>query len=110
MNLLSNDAQNLERAVMGGVLVTYALIAFPVAIALLWALVGWQSLSGTILLILYLIYESLILSQYQKLKYKQTEVTDDRLATVQDIISGIRAVKMYALEWKFSDAVKFLRR
>lgn len=45
-----------------------------------------------------------------KLRDKAAAFTDERLVVMNEIISGIRAVKMYAWEWNFRDAVWNLRR
>lgn len=37
-------------------------------------------------------------------------VTDERLKIMNEIISGIRIVKMYAWEWNFRDLVAQIRR
>jgi ATP-binding cassette subfamily C (CFTR/MRP) protein 4 len=74
-------------------------------------LVGWQSLSGAIVIITILFSVVFFISkQFAKLRIKQASVTDKRLSTLNGIIAGIRAVKMYAWEWKYRDIVKKLRR
>ncbi|KAJ7370582.1 hypothetical protein OS493_031318 [Desmophyllum pertusum] len=45
-----------------------------------------------------------------KLREKAAAFTDERLVVMNEIISGIRAVKMYAWEWNFRDVVGDLRR
>jgi hypothetical protein len=44
------------------------------------------------------------------IRQKHAKVTDKRLAVMSEIISGIRAVKMYAWEWNYKDVVGKLRR
>ncbi|KAJ7325678.1 hypothetical protein OS493_029102 [Desmophyllum pertusum] len=45
-----------------------------------------------------------------KLREKAAAFTDERLVVMNEIISGIRAVKMYAWEWNFRDVVCDIRR
>ena len=46
MNLISNDAQRMEQIIFGLILSFTYLVSFPFTIAIMYALVGWQSLSG----------------------------------------------------------------
>ena len=45
-----------------------------------------------------------------KLREKAATFTDNRLAVMNEVISGIRAVKMYAWEWNYRDVLYELRR
>lgn len=45
-----------------------------------------------------------------KLRHKTAVATDKRLEVMNEIISGIRAVKLYAWEWSFTEIIKQLRR
>jgi ABC-type bacteriocin/lantibiotic exporter with double-glycine peptidase domain len=80
------------------------------AIVLLSVLVGWQSLSGAFVIIILSFLILLITKHFANLRIKQASVTDKRLSALSEIIAGIRAVKMYAWEWKYRDIVKKLRR
>ncbi|KAK3741179.1 hypothetical protein QZH41_012627, partial [Actinostola sp. cb2023] len=43
-------------------------------------------------------------------RIKHAAATDKRLTAMNEIIAGIRAVKMYAWEWNYRDTIKTLRR
>ena len=45
-----------------------------------------------------------------KIRHRAAAVTDERLKIMNEIISGIRMVKMYAWEWNFRDLVAQIRR
>ena len=45
-----------------------------------------------------------------KLRKKAAAFTDKRLVVMNEVISGIRTVKMHAGEWNFRDTVLDLRR
>ncbi|KAK3747645.1 hypothetical protein QZH41_008906 [Actinostola sp. cb2023] len=47
---------------------------------------------------------------YKKVEYNSMRSTDKRLTAMDEIIAGIRAVKMYTWEWNYRDIVKSLRR
>ncbi|KAK3702956.1 hypothetical protein QZH41_002859 [Actinostola sp. cb2023] len=47
---------------------------------------------------------------FAEYRIKHAAATDKRLTAMNEIIAGIRAVKMYAWEWNYRDIVKSLRR
>jgi ABC-type multidrug transport system fused ATPase/permease subunit len=110
INLVSNDAQRMENFILSIQFCLLFLIDFPLTIVLLTVLVGWQSLSGTLVLLIIPLLILFISKQFAKLRIKQAMVTDKRLSALSDVITGIRPVKMYAWEWKYKDIVKKLRR
>jgi hypothetical protein len=77
---------------------------------LLWTLIGWQAVTGLAFAIILIPYEAEMTGWVAKLRMEAARVTDRRLEVMNEIISGIRAVKMYAWEWPYRDAVKNIRR
>ena len=55
-------------------------------------------------------FQVLLAKKAASLSEKAASFTDERLMVMNEIISGIRAVKMYAWEWNFRDLVHDLRR
>ena len=43
-------------------------------------------------------------------RLKSAEVTDERVKVMNEIISGMRLIKMYAWEWAFHEYVKKIRK
>ena len=43
-------------------------------------------------------------------RLKSAKVTDKRIRVMNEIISGMRLIKMYAWEWAFHEYVKKIRR
>ena len=110
VNLVSNDAKRLEELGLSLAETLSTPFFFIAVVALLPLLVGWQSLS-CLLLILFIIIVNVPLTQlFAKLRLDQAKITDKRLAVMSEIICGIRAVKMYAWEWKYKERVQALRR
>ena len=73
-------------------------------------LFGWKSLTGVLFLVILLLYYGMVGRVCATLRYKISKVADRRVNVMNSIISGIRAVKMYAWEWPFKERVKRLRR
>ena len=44
------------------------------------------------------------------LRLKSAKVTDKRVRVMNEIISGMRLIKMYAWEWAFHEYVKKIRK
>lgn len=55
-------------------------------------------------------YISVLSRKAGQLREKAASVTDGRLEIMNEVIGGIRAVKMHAWEWKFRDMIRNLRR
>lgn len=110
INLVTNDAQKLEKLVYG---LHYAVPApFHIlgSVIVLLVLIGWRALVGMSVYILLLIYIFTMSHKNGKLRHKTAVATDKRLEVMNEIISGIRAVKMYAWEWSFTEIIRQLRR
>ena len=110
INLVSNDAQKIEKSLNS---VGYILSAPPeiiINLFILWYLIGWKALVGAAFLVGIVGFQMLMARKAAKLRKKAATFTDKRLVVMNEIISGIRAVKMHAWEWNFRDIVRDLRR
>lgn len=81
-----------------------------ISLLILWYLIGWKALVGASFLIVLVAFQMLMARKAAKLRKKAAAFTDKRLVVMNEIISGIRAVKMHAWEWNFRDIVCNLRR
>ena len=107
---MSNDAQKIEMSLnhMGTVL--SAPLQLVVSMVILWYLIGWEALAGAGIFFFLVAFQILLARKAAELREKAATFTDERLVVMNEIISGIRAVKMYAWEWNFRDLVRDLRR
>ena len=110
LNLVSNDVVKIDESVYGIILALASPFEIIVSVLLLWRFVGWQSLFGVLYFVVLLTYNLIATQKFGNLRSKVAEATDKRLTTINSIICGIRAVKMYAWEWNFRDLIKSLRR
>ena len=109
-NLVSNDVEKIEQLVKMSTCLISAPFVIVASIISLWMLVGWQSLSGTFFILVPLAFTAVMAKQFTKLRRAQALLTDKRLNTVHEIISGIRAVKAFAWEENYTNMVKTVRR
>ncbi|KAL9978294.1 hypothetical protein ACROYT_G015793 [Oculina patagonica] len=110
INLVSNDAQKIERSLNQLGMVLAAPLELTISLVILWYLIGWEALVGAAIFFVLVAFQMLMARKAAKLREKAAAFTDERLVVMNEIISGIRAVKMYAWEWNFRDVVYDLRR
>lgn len=110
INLVSNDAQKIEKSLNQLGMVLSAPLELTISLVILWYLVGWESLVGAGFFFTLAAFQILMARKAAVLTEKAAAFTDKRLVVMNEIISGIRAVKMHAWESNFEDVVKNLRR
>ena len=109
-NLVSNDAIRMEEIGSQFMFFTIAFLENFIAFALMWFLLGWQSLSGIFAVIVLLFIQVMLSKQFATFRAKQTVATDKRLSAMNDIVKGIRMVKMCGWEDNYSELIRTLRR
>ncbi|XP_061290379.1 ATP-binding cassette sub-family C member 4-like [Bos javanicus] len=110
VNLLSNDVNRFDRVTMFlHFLWTGPLMAITVII-LLWMEIGISCLAGMALLIILTLLQSFSGKLFLSLRSKTAALTDDRIRTMNEVIIGIRTIKMYAWEKSFAELITRLRR
>ena len=110
INLVSNDAQKIEKSLNQLGFVLSAPLELIANLVVLLYLVGWEALVGASIFFILVSFQMLMAKRAATLREKAAAFTDKRLAVMNEIISGIRAVKMYAWEWNFRDLVRNIRR
>ena len=110
INLVSNDAQRLEKLVWGIHLFMFAPLEILGCCIILFLLIGLKALVGIGLYVILITYIIAMSYENGKLRHKTAFVTDKRLEVMTEVVSGIRAVKMYAWEWNFTESITQLRR
>lgn len=110
INLVSNDAQAIERSIYYSFIFTLVPLDILCALALMWYLVAWQAMIGASIFLLVSVYNSVAASKAGKIRNKAAAQTDKRLTVIKEIVTGIRVVKMYAWEWNFRDLIAQIRR
>ena len=111
INLVSNDVQRLEwdtvRNFFFGVISFLELLA---GTFLLVYLIGWQTLMGVIFIFLLLPYFGSLSFASASLRLRSAEASDKRISLINQVIAGIRAIKINAWEDVFREKIKDTRR
>ena len=110
INLVSNDAQKMERIVWALINFLFSPIEILGPCTILLVLIGWKALVGVSFYSIS-IFCIIVLSHYSgKLRLKTAEARDKRLKVMNEVVYGVRAVKIYAWEMNFAEVIKQLRR
>ena len=111
IDLVSNDVQRLEgetiKWIFLGSISFIELLTLPF---LMVYFIGWQSLMGVFFLYLLLPYFVLLSKGGAVLRLRTAAVTDQRISLMNQIVSGIRTIKMHAWEDEYRQKIKKPRR
>ncbi|XP_054998160.1 ATP-binding cassette sub-family C member 4 isoform X1 [Sorex araneus] len=110
VNLLSNDVNKFDQVTI----FLHFLWAGPLqaiaVTALLWMEIGISCLAGMAVLLILLPLQSCIGKLFSSLRSKTAAFTDVRIRTMNEVITGIRIIKMYAWEKPFADLITGYRK
>ncbi|XP_021426877.2 multidrug resistance-associated protein 4 isoform X5 [Oncorhynchus mykiss] len=81
-----------------------------VVISLLWYEIGPSCLAGVAVLLFLMPLQTMFGKLFGSLRSKTAVLTDSRIRTMNEVVSGIRIIKMYAWEKPFSALVNEVRR
>nr|XP_020732967.1 multidrug resistance-associated protein 4-like [Odocoileus virginianus texanus] len=110
VNLLSNDVSRFDQVMMFLHYLWVGPLQAIAVTALLWMETGISCLAGMAVLIFLLLLQSCFGMWFSSLRSKTAALTDDRIRTMSEFISGIKTVKMYAWEKSLIDLITRFRR
>lgn len=110
INLVSSDVQKIEKSLNQLGMVFSAPVELSISLGILWYFIGWEALIGATVFFVLVAFQILLARKAADLRKKAATFTDERLMVMNEIIAGIRAVKMFAWEWNFIDVVRELRK
>uniref|UniRef100_A0A8B9YA27 Multidrug resistance-associated protein 4 n=1 Tax=Bos mutus grunniens TaxID=30521 RepID=A0A8B9YA27_BOSMU len=110
VNMMSNDVNRFDRVMIRLHILWIGPLNAITAIILLWMEIGISSLAGMALLIIFMLLQSFSGKLFSSLRSKSAAFTDTRLRTMNEVITGIRTIKMYAWEKLFAELITRLRR
>ena len=99
IDLVSNDVQRMEDAtVKRFFFAAFASLKIVVVLVLLAYLIGWQALMGAIFLCLLVPYFVGLSYVSAALRLRTAAMSDRRISLMNQVVSGIRAIKTHAWE------------
>ena len=84
--------------------------AYAGAIFLIYNLIGWQAVTGVFLMCILMPYFAVLSYANAKLRLRTATVSDERISLMNQVVSGIRAVKTHAWEGEYGRKIKHMRR
>ncbi|XP_066983087.1 ATP-binding cassette sub-family C member 3-like [Macrobrachium rosenbergii] len=110
VNLMSIDSQRLSDTLLYINLAWGAPIVISLALYELWQLLGPSVLSGLAVLILLIPINSVVANKIKNLQTSQMKFKDKRIKLLNEIINGIKVLKLYAWEGSFAKQVEVIRK
>ncbi|XP_047482005.1 multidrug resistance-associated protein 1-like [Penaeus chinensis] len=110
VNLMAVDAQIIGRIFAVICYLVTLPVTIIVSIILLWQQLGASVLAGVAVLVLLVPLTSFLANRVKVLQQANTKFGDQRVKLMNEIISGIKVLKLYAWEGAFSSMVDKIRK
>uniref|UniRef100_A0A8C9R4B6 Multidrug resistance-associated protein 4 n=1 Tax=Scleropages formosus TaxID=113540 RepID=A0A8C9R4B6_SCLFO len=110
VNLLSNDVNRFDEVTIFLHFLWVGPLQAGAVIGLLWYEIGPSCLAGMAVLMFLMPLQTLFGRLFSSFRSKTAAFTDSRIRTMNEVVSGIRIIKMYAWEKSFSTLVNEVRR
>ncbi|CAG7731096.1 unnamed protein product [Allacma fusca] len=118
VNLLSNDVNRFDESAVFLHYLWIGPVQTLIITGILWMYYGPSCLIGLVILVLFVPLQGYLGSQFSKLRAATAIRTDRRIRLMNEIVTGIRVIKMYTWEYPFSsligearkDEIKFIRK
>ena len=88
----------------------FAVPAYAGATFLIYNLIGWQAVTGVLLLCVLMPYFAVLSYANAKLRLRTATVSDQRISLMNQVVCGIRTVKTHAWEDEYGQKIKHVRR
>ncbi|KAM6985056.1 ATP-binding cassette sub-family C member 4-like [Aplochiton taeniatus] len=110
VNLLSNDVNKFDEVTIFLHFVWISPLQVAAVVGLLWHVIGPSCLVGMAFLIFLMPIQTLFGRLFSSLRGQTAVLTDNRIRIMNEVVSGIRIIKMYAWEKPFAALVNEVRR
>ncbi|XP_074647217.1 multidrug resistance-associated protein 1-like isoform X2 [Tubulanus polymorphus] len=109
VNLMAVDAQNLQEAMPYLHFIWSAPMIIAVAMILLWQILGVATIYGIVFLIALVPVNAAIGSKTRSLQIEQMHYKDSRVKLMNEVLGGMKVLKLYAWEESFEEKIDQLR-
>ncbi|XP_056287089.1 ATP-binding cassette sub-family C member 4-like isoform X2 [Pseudoliparis swirei] len=110
VNLLSNDVNKFDDVTIFLHYLWVGPLQAAAVVGLLWLEIGPSCLAGMVVLMFLLPTQTMFGRLFSKFRSKTAVLTDDRIRIMNEVVSGMRIIKMYAWEKPFATLVSEVRR
>ncbi|XP_076453870.1 ATP-binding cassette sub-family C member 4-like isoform X2 [Babylonia areolata] len=110
VNLMSNDVSRFDKGAMFLHFLVIGPLQAIVVLVILWIKLGPSVVGGFVVVLLLIPVQGIMGKMFSKLRHKTALHTDERVKVMNEIISGMRVIKMYCWEKHFGELVEKIRR
>ncbi|XP_028257744.1 multidrug resistance-associated protein 9 [Parambassis ranga] len=110
INILTNDGHRLFEAVLFGSFVIATPVLFIVCIVYACYILGYTALTGVGTYLIFVPLQFVLAKLINIFRWKAILITDGRVRTMNEILSSIKLIKMYAWEDSFEKKIAGLRK
>ncbi|KAG1674093.1 Multidrug resistance-associated protein 1 [Nymphon striatum] len=110
VNLLAVDLQKFQDLTLYVPQLWVAPIVITIGIVELWGVLGISCLSGIAVIVLCIPYSFIFTKTQNVYQEKVMHLSDKRLKVTNEVLSGVKVLKLYAWENPFKDTIKDIRR
>ena len=110
-DLISNDVKKIEEETVNFFFsISFGVISIAGTTFFIYNLIGWQAVTGVFLLCILMPYFAVLSYANAKLRLRTATVSDQRISLMNQVVSGIRAVKTHAWEDEYRRKIEDIRR
>ncbi|KAL0880786.1 hypothetical protein ABMA27_001981 [Loxostege sticticalis] len=109
VNLMSVDAQRFLELTAYLNMIWSAPLQIALALYFLWGILGPSVLAGLAVMIILIPVNGLIANRVKTLQIKQMKYKDERVKLMNEVLNGIKVLKMYAWEPSFEEQILKIR-
>lgn len=103
VNMLSNDVEKFDRALMFLHWLWIGPLQLAVVVALTWSAMGPSVLAGAVIILMGVPLQGWISRMFSHLRRQTATLTDERIRVMHEIINGVKVIKMYGWEHAFAE-------
>src|SRR5699024_5443040 len=108
-NLMSTDAEHISQVLPDINMTWSAPYVLALAMYFLWVELGWAMFAGFAVLVLIIPLNAWISSCQNRYQTKQMEEKDERVKVINEVLGGIRVIKLYGWEVPFIGKISDIR-
>lgn len=109
VNLMAVDAHRFFEMIPYLMMTLTALPVMALAIFLLYGILGVSTFSGVVVLVALFPISGFVANQLKNLQFQQMKLKDERVKLTNEILNGIKVLKLYAWELSFEEQISNIR-
>ena len=109
VNLISINAQSFTEIAYHANMLWFSSMTVIITLAMLWYTLGISAFAGVLIMIILIPVTSVISNKCKQLQTKKLKLQDTRIKTINEMLIGIKVIKLYAWELSLKDIINKIR-